>query len=64
MNNNLALYFALAMASILMLIFAVSFTWQLTHPDYEIPAGLYPLLTVTVGGIIGYVFKRGSANGS
>jgi hypothetical protein len=55
------LYFALFLATVFVLIFAVSFTWQLTHPEYEIPAGIYPILTITTGGIIGYVFKKGTS---
>lgn len=60
MNKNLPLYYALGLATVFVLIFTISFAWQLTHPDYEIPAGIYPLLTVTTGGIIGYVFKKGN----
>jgi len=63
MKSNLMMYFALFIATVFVLIFTVSFLWQLTHPEYEIPAGLYPILTITTGGIIGFVFKKGSTDG-
>ena len=57
-NNNLALYFAMIIATIFVSIFCLAFVKDMSDPDYDIPAGLYPLLTIIVGGIFGYVFKR------
>lgn len=57
-NKNLTLYFAMIVATIFVGIFCVSFVVDLLKTDYDIPAGLYPILTIIVGGIFGYVFKR------
>lgn len=62
MNHNLPLYFAMVIATIFVGIFCVAFVSDLNNPEYDIPAGLYPLLTIIVGAIFGFVFKR-SSNG-
>lgn len=61
MNKNMILYFAMILATIFVAIFVAAFVKDLNDPNYDIPPGLYPLLTVIVGGIFGYVAKR-SAN--
>lgn len=62
MNHNLPLYFAMVIATIFVGIFCAAFISDLNNPEYDIPAGLYPLLTIIVGAIFGFVFKR-SSNG-
>lgn len=62
MKENLPLYFAMLIATVFVGVFCVSFVYDLNNPDYDIPAGLYPLLTIIVGAIFGFVFKK-SANG-
>lgn len=57
-SKNLTLYFAMVLATIFVAIFCISFVVDLLRTDYDIPAGLYPILTIIVGGIFGYVFKR------
>lgn len=58
MKQNIALYFAMVFATIFVAIFCVAFIKDLNDPVYDIPAGLYPLLTIITGAIMGYVFKR------
>jgi Na+/glutamate symporter len=59
-NKNLPLYFAMAIATIFVALFCVAFTYDLLNKDYDIPPGLYPLMTIIVGAIMGFVFKRSS----
>lgn len=59
----LPLYFAMILATIFVALFSAGFVKDMTDPAYDIPAGLYPMLTIMVGGIFGYVFKK-STNGS
>lgn len=58
MGRNALLYFSMVIATIFVAIFCVAFVADLNNPNYDIPAGLYPLLTIIVGGIFGFVFKR------
>ena len=62
-NNNLMLYFAMIIATIIVVLFSVAFVADIRNPTYDIPAGIYPMMTVIVGTIIGFVFKR-STNGT
>jgi hypothetical protein len=59
-SSNLMLYFAMVMATVFVAVFCVAFVKDMLDPDYDIPAALYPILTIIVGGIFGYVFKRSS----
>jgi len=61
-NKNATLYFAMVIATVFVILFCVSFTVDVVNPNYDIPPGLYPILTIIVGGIFGYVFKK-STNG-
>lgn len=54
------LYFAMVVATVFVALFCVAFVKDLNDPAYDIPAGLYPLLTIIIGAIFGYVFKRGT----
>jgi hypothetical protein len=58
MSNDRWLYFAMVIATLFVGLFCVAFVKDMLDPGYDIPAGLYPLLTIIVGGIFGYVFKR------
>lgn len=60
-TNNLALYFAMVIATIFVAIFCVAFVVDILNPNYDIPAGLYPILTIIIGAIMGYVFKRSAS---
>jgi len=60
MRQNLTLYFAMIIATIFVALFCISFVRDMLDPTYDIPSGLYPLLTIIVGGIFGYVFRRSS----
>jgi tetrahydromethanopterin S-methyltransferase subunit C len=62
-NTNLALYFAMIIATIFVALFCIAFVVDILNPNYDIPAGIYPILTIIIGAIMGYVFKR-SANGA
>ena len=57
-NKDMTLYFAMVIATIFVAMFCVAFVVDLLNPEYDIPAGFYPLLTIIVGGIFGYVFKK------
>lgn len=61
--NDRWLYFAMVIATLFVGLFCVAFVKDMLDPTYDIPPGLYPLLTIIVGGIFGYVFKRSSTNG-
>lgn len=61
-GKNMTLYFAMIIATIFVVLFCVAFTKDMLDPNYDIPAGLYPLLTIIVGGIFGYVFKRSASD--
>lgn len=63
-RNNATLYFAMVIATIFVGLFCIAFVKDMSDPQYDIPAGLYPLLTIIVGGIFGYVFKRTSDGNS
>ena len=56
--KNLSLYFAMAIATVFVALFCVSFVVDMLKDDYDIPAGLYPLMTIIVGAIMGYVFRK------
>lgn len=60
-NSDWPLYFAMSIATVFVALFCVSFVADILNPDYDIPAGMYPLLTIIVGAIMGYVFKRSSS---
>lgn len=59
----MTLYFAMIIATIFVALFCVAFVKDMLDPQYDIPPGLYPLLTIIVGGIFGYVFKRSASDG-
>lgn len=59
-NKNLMLYFAMVLATIFVALFCVAFVKDMLDKEYDVPAGLYPLLTIIVGSIFGYVYKRSS----
>lgn len=58
MKHDVLLYFAMVIATIFVAVFCIAFVADLNNPEYDIPAGIYPLLTIIVGGIFGFVFKR------
>lgn len=61
--SKLAVYYAMVIATLFVALFCVAFVKDMIDPNYDIPPGLYPLLTIIVGAIMGYVFKR-SADGT
>lgn len=56
--SDLMLYFAMVMATIFVGLFSAAFVKDLLDPNYDIPAGIYPLLTIIVGAIMGFVFRK------
>jgi hypothetical protein len=60
-DNKLALYYAMVIATIFVALFCIAFVTDILNPNYDIPAGLYPILTIIIGAIMGYVFKRSSS---
>lgn len=60
-TTNLSLYFAMVIATIFVGLFCVAFVVDILNPNYDIPAGLYPILTIIIGAIMGYVFKRSAS---
>lgn len=63
-KNTVVLYYVLGIATILVGLFVLSFVKDMNDPNYDIPPGLYPLLTIPIGGLTGYAFKKLSDNGS
>lgn len=51
----------MVIATIFVGLFCVAFVVDILNPNYDIPAGLYPILTIIIGAIMGYVFKRSAS---
>jgi hypothetical protein len=56
-RSDLILYYVLGVTTILVLLFALAFIKDLIDPEFDIPAGIYPLLTIPIGGLTGYAFN-------
>lgn len=61
-NPNLSLYFAMVIATVFVALFCISFVADILNPNYDIPAGLYPILTIIIGAIMGFVFRKSSSD--
>lgn len=48
----------MVIATIFVALFCTAFIYDMLNADYDIPSGIYPLLTTIIGAIFGFVYKR------